>query len=58
PTMKLDNHYTVLGRVLSGMDSVDAIERGEPPENPTKIVHAWIEADGPNAMAVPLATAP
>ncbi len=54
PTMKLDNHYTVFGRVLSGMEAVDAIERGEPPANATKVVHAWIEADGPNAPAMPL----
>jgi peptidylprolyl isomerase len=54
PTMKLDNHYTVFGRVIGGMDAVDAIARGEPPESPTKIVHAWIEADGPTAPAKPL----
>jgi cyclophilin family peptidyl-prolyl cis-trans isomerase len=54
PTMKLDNRYTVFGRVIGGMDAVDLIARGEPPENPTRIVHAWIEADGPRAPAVPL----
>ena len=56
PTMKLDNHYSVFGRVISGMDAVETIERGEPPAAPTKIVHAWIEADGPNAPAMPLPT--
>lgn len=55
PVMKLDNKYTVLGRVLSGMDYVDAIQRGEPPAAPSRIVRAWIEADGPNAPRVPLA---
>jgi cyclophilin family peptidyl-prolyl cis-trans isomerase len=54
PTMKLDNRYTVFGRVIGGMDAVDLIARGEPPESPTRIVHAWIEADGPTAPAVPL----
>lgn len=54
PTMKLDNRYTVFGRVIAGMDAVDAIERGEPPTTPTKIVRVWIEADGPNAPARPL----
>jgi cyclophilin family peptidyl-prolyl cis-trans isomerase len=54
PSMQLDNKYTVFGRVISGMQYVDAIERGEPPANPTKIVRAWVEADGPNAPRVPL----
>ncbi len=54
PVMRLDGKYTVFGRVISGMQFVDLIERGEPPANPSKIVKAWIEADGPNAARVPL----
>ncbi len=54
PTMRLDGKYTVVGRVLSGMQFVDLIERGEPPAQPSKIVRAWIDADGPNAARVPL----
>lgn len=54
PTLRLDNNYTAIGRVVSGMSFVDAIERGEPPANPAKIMRAWIEADGPNAGRVPL----
>jgi cyclophilin family peptidyl-prolyl cis-trans isomerase len=42
PSMWLDGQYTVWGRVIEGMDAVDAIERGEPPANPTKIVKAYI----------------
>ena len=57
PTLRLDGNYTAFGRVLSGMNFVDAIEKGEPPVNPSKIVHAWIEADGPNAAKVPLPAA-
>ena len=57
PVMRLDGRYTVIGRVQSGMQFVDAIERGEPPANPSKIVRAWIEADGANAAAVPLPAA-
>jgi peptidylprolyl isomerase len=38
----LDKHYTVYGRVISGMDAVDKIAPGEPPAEPTKIVHAKI----------------
>jgi cyclophilin family peptidyl-prolyl cis-trans isomerase len=49
PVVKLDGKYTVFGRVLDGMQYVDLIERGEPPANPGRIVHAFIEADGPNA---------
>ena len=47
PRLSLDQKYTVFGRVLDGMQYVDAIERGEPPENPTKIVRAYIAADNP-----------
>ena len=54
PVMRLDGKYTVFGRVISGMQFVDPIERGEPPANPSKIVKAWIESDGPNAARVPL----
>ena len=42
PNLKLDRHYTVFGRVLSGMGYVDAIQRGEPPEAPTRIVRASV----------------
>lgn len=54
PVLRLDGKYTPFGRVVSGMQYVDLIERGEPPANPAKIVKAWIEADGPNAPRVPL----
>ena len=42
PNPMLDKHYTVYGRVISGMDAVDKIAPGEPPAEPTKIVHAKI----------------
>ena len=32
--------YSIWGRVISGMDAVDSIAPGEPPAEPTKIVHA------------------
>lgn len=57
PTFRLDNNYTAFGRVVGGMNFVDAVERGEPPAVPSKIVRAWIEADGPNAARVPLPAA-
>ena len=42
PKSSLDGNYTVLGRVVKGMDAVDQIAPGEPPENPTKIVKAYL----------------
>jgi peptidylprolyl isomerase len=45
PRFSLDRHYTNFGRVIAGMDAVDAITRGEPPANPTYIVQASIAAD-------------
>jgi len=38
----LNGNYTVFGRVVSGMEAVDAITRGEPPSNPDKIISATI----------------
>jgi cyclophilin family peptidyl-prolyl cis-trans isomerase len=40
PNIALWGKYTVIGRVMSGMDAVDKIAVGEPPANPTKIVSA------------------
>ena len=34
----LDGQYTVWGQVIEGMDYVDNITRGEPPQNPDKII--------------------
>lgn len=46
PRFALDRRYTNFGRVIGGMDAVDAIAKGEPPANPTKIVRAWLGAEG------------
>ena len=40
PKVEMDGKYTVFGRVIEGMQAVDGIAQGEPPEQPTKIVHA------------------
>jgi cyclophilin family peptidyl-prolyl cis-trans isomerase len=45
PRFALDRKYTNFGRVIAGMDAVDRIERGEPPENPTKILQASLASD-------------
>ena len=36
PRLALDGSYTVFGRVVSGMNFVDAIEKGEPPASPSR----------------------
>ena len=58
PVLKLDGTYTVWGRVTSGMEQVDAIEKGEPPANPSKIVHAAIAVDGVPALPGPMTPIP
>ena len=74
PRLNMDRNYTVFGRVIGGMNFVDAIERGEPPLSPTRIVRASIGSDNVPQMsaeelraaaarmaaaaAVPAATAP
>ncbi|MES3091878.1 peptidylprolyl isomerase [Sphingomonas aerolata] len=58
PRLSLDKKYTVFGRVIDGMQYVDAIERGEPPANPSRILHAYIAADSPPAYAAAPVTPP
>ena len=41
----LDNQYTVWGKVIEGMENVDKIKKGEPVENPDKIVKMQVAAD-------------
>ena len=57
PRFSLDKKYTVFGRVTSGMQFVDAIERGEPPVNPSTVTQASIASDNvaPPAFAAPVA---
>ena len=38
----LNNQYTVWGEVISGMEHVDALPKGEPPANPGKIIKASV----------------
>jgi peptidylprolyl isomerase len=51
PHSELDNNYTVMGRVVAGMDAVDAIAPGEPPAQPTKIVKAYLGDAAPASAA-------
>ena len=57
PRFSLDRNYTNFGRVIAGMDAVDAIQRGEPPANPTTILQASIGSDN-KAPPPPPAPAP
>lgn len=58
PRFALDHKYTNFGRVIAGMDYVDAIVRGEPPQNPTKIVQASLASDDKAAPPPPAPSAP
>ena len=44
-TPSLNGQYTVWGRVISGMEFVDKIKRGEPPRDPDKIIRMQVAAD-------------
>ena len=41
----LNGQYTVYGQVISGMDHVDAIARGEPPVAPDRMISVKVAAD-------------
>lgn len=41
----LNGQYTVYGNVISGMEHVDAITRGEPPMNPDRMISMKVAAD-------------
>lgn len=58
PRFALDHRYTNFGRVIAGMDVVDTVQRGEPPQNPTKIVQASILSDGKAPPPPPPVAAP
>jgi peptidylprolyl isomerase len=45
PAPFLNGQYTVFGEVVSGMEFVDKIKRGEPPADPDKIISMKLGAD-------------
>ena len=55
PNHHLDGQYTVWGRVISGMEFVDQLKRGEGPgfKNPDKIIRMQVAADAEKAEAKP-----
>jgi peptidylprolyl isomerase len=55
PRFSLDKRYTNLGRVIDNIAAVDAINRGEPPQDPTRILQASLASDN---VPPPVAPAP
>jgi peptidylprolyl isomerase len=41
----LNGQYTVVGEVISGMDVVDKLKKGEPPADPDKMTRVQVAAD-------------
>jgi cyclophilin family peptidyl-prolyl cis-trans isomerase len=58
PRFALDRKYTNFGRVIGGMAAVDAIAKGEPPANPTRILQASMASDNLLPPAPPPLPAP
>ncbi len=55
PRFSLDKRYTNFGRVIENMGAVDAINRGEPPQNPTRILQASLASDNrPQPVPAPV----
>jgi peptidylprolyl isomerase len=48
----LDRQYTVWGEVVSGMEHVDALPKGEPPRQPGKILSLKVAADDADAAGL------
>ncbi|TRD10110.1 peptidylprolyl isomerase [Erythrobacter insulae] len=57
PRFSLDKRYTNFGRVIENMAGVDAINRGEPPAEPTRIVQASMASDNKAPPVLPTAPA-
>ncbi len=53
PRFSLDKRYTNLGRVIDNIAAVDAINRGEPPTDPTRILQASLASDNKPKPAPP-----
>ena len=58
PRFALDKRYTNFGRVISNMAAVDAIQRGEPPQHPTRIMQASIASDNRPPVSMQAMRAP
>lgn len=45
PARYLEEQYTVVGEVVSGMENIDKIKRGEPPKDPDRIIKLRVAGD-------------
>ena len=45
PAPFLDGQYTIWGQIVSGMEFIDALNKGEPPANPDKIIKMRLMAE-------------
>jgi peptidylprolyl isomerase len=45
PARYLEEQYTVVGEVVSGMEFIDKVKRGEPPKDPDKIIKLRLAGD-------------
>ena len=45
PAPFLDGQYTIWGQIVSGMEFIDGLNKGEPPANPDKILKMRLMAD-------------
>jgi len=49
PSRRLDHEYTVVGRVVSGLEAVNGVAVGEPPKVPDLMLKVRMLADIPEA---------
>ena len=49
PARRLDHEYTVVGRIVSGLDAITTVAVGEPPKVPDLMLKARVMADLPAA---------
>ncbi|WP_293682139.1 peptidylprolyl isomerase [uncultured Phenylobacterium sp.] len=47
PARRLDHEYTVVGRVVAGLEAIQALAVGEPPGSPDRMVRVRVAADLP-----------
>ena len=45
PAPFLDGQYTIWGQIVSGMEYIDQLNKGEPPKNPDKIIKMRLMAE-------------
>jgi cyclophilin family peptidyl-prolyl cis-trans isomerase len=54
PYLSLDRRYTIWGRVVWGLEAVEALAVGEPPANPDRMLAVRVAADLPESERAPI----